>query len=239
MVVEALLDSENRVIDSDLDDVSSQSTKEWNDEDIANDPMYFALWCLLGGDDSRAYFKSIIKNQHGFLLDFFELYWNDVTKSTKDKFRSLFPLKEDFLNCPSGAYFETLRLLNSKSSTQDVSALHHFRKATHQNQDAITGSATPAVASAKSAANYRCIIYLLSKTVGQSRQLTAWSTSTTAPTAILHSPTKVESIYTINMHLPLAISQLQHRQRSSNIKCSYNTDQEIQHKTAFPSCRQQ
>ncbi|GMH22890.1 hypothetical protein Nepgr_024733 [Nepenthes gracilis] len=62
MVAEALLDSENRVIDSDLDDVSSQSTEEWNDEDIANDPMYFALRCLLGGDNSRAYFKSIIKD---------------------------------------------------------------------------------------------------------------------------------------------------------------------------------
>ncbi|GMH18496.1 hypothetical protein Nepgr_020337 [Nepenthes gracilis] len=77
MAAVALLDSENRAIDSDLDDVSSQSSEEWNDEDIANNPMYYALRCLLGEDDSRAYFKSIVKDQRGFLLDFFELCWSD------------------------------------------------------------------------------------------------------------------------------------------------------------------
>ncbi|GMH18615.1 hypothetical protein Nepgr_020456 [Nepenthes gracilis] len=70
MGVEDLLDNENQVTDSDLDDDSSQCSKDWNAEAIANDPMYYVLWALIGNNDSRAYFKSIVIDQHGFLLDF-------------------------------------------------------------------------------------------------------------------------------------------------------------------------
>ncbi|GMH07480.1 hypothetical protein Nepgr_009320 [Nepenthes gracilis] len=66
---------ENKVVENDLDDVNSQSSEEWTAEVIANDPMHYALRCLLGENDSQSFFNSITKEQRGVLFDFIDSCW--------------------------------------------------------------------------------------------------------------------------------------------------------------------
>ncbi|GMH12898.1 hypothetical protein Nepgr_014739 [Nepenthes gracilis] len=54
------------------DEVNSQSSEEWTAGVIANDPMHYALRCLLGENDSQSFFKSISKVQRGVLFDFID-----------------------------------------------------------------------------------------------------------------------------------------------------------------------
>ncbi|GMH02122.1 hypothetical protein Nepgr_003961 [Nepenthes gracilis] len=56
---------ENQVAEN--DDVNSQSSEEWTAEVIANDPMHYALRCLLGENDSQSFFNSITKDQRAAL----------------------------------------------------------------------------------------------------------------------------------------------------------------------------
>ncbi|GMH04946.1 hypothetical protein Nepgr_006786 [Nepenthes gracilis] len=76
----AIIFGENRDIESDLDDSSSQSSEEWTDEFIAKDPMHYALRCLLAEKASQLHFKSISMDQRDFLFDFFNSCWSDMSE---------------------------------------------------------------------------------------------------------------------------------------------------------------
>ncbi|GMH12884.1 hypothetical protein Nepgr_014725 [Nepenthes gracilis] len=70
--VPGFIADENQEAENDSDDVNSQSSEECTAEVIANDPMHYALRCLLGENDSQSFFNSITKDQRGVLFDFID-----------------------------------------------------------------------------------------------------------------------------------------------------------------------
>ncbi|GMH21198.1 hypothetical protein Nepgr_023040 [Nepenthes gracilis] len=85
------------------DPMTQWTAEEWTAEVIVNDPMHYALRCLLGENDSQSFFNSITKEQRGVLFDFIDSCWSDVSDDTKNIFRSSFPLAEDYMKCPPSA----------------------------------------------------------------------------------------------------------------------------------------
>ncbi|GMH18606.1 hypothetical protein Nepgr_020447 [Nepenthes gracilis] len=75
VVVPGFIADENLAAEN--DDVNSQSSEEWTAEVIANDPMHYALRCLLGENDSQSFFNSVTKDQRGVLFDFIDSCWFD------------------------------------------------------------------------------------------------------------------------------------------------------------------
>ncbi|GMH14604.1 hypothetical protein Nepgr_016445 [Nepenthes gracilis] len=51
--------------------------EEWSAEEVANNPMLYALQCLLGENESQIFLNSIVKDKRAYLHDFLGLCWND------------------------------------------------------------------------------------------------------------------------------------------------------------------